>query len=73
MWEGKRNIYKTCGFFISWANNIERTVQGVLAHSYNCLKVDTMKARSSRHSLSIMCEKTHKECDPFHAQTIIQA
>jgi hypothetical protein len=69
---GNYGIYGSRNFSIGKQLVLE-AFQGILACSYNYLKVNAMKTRSSHHSLPIICEKTHKECHPFHAQTITQA
>jgi hypothetical protein len=73
MWEGKRNIYKTCDFLFD-GQTISRGPFKAFLH----VVIIVWKSTPWKQDLhvipcQIMCEKNHKKCDPFHAQTITQA
>lgn len=51
------NIYKVCDFLFHGQAVPRGPFQGILAHSYNYLKVNIMKTRISCHFLLMIHEK----------------
>ncbi len=46
MWKGKMNIYKVCDFLFEGQAIPEEPFQGILAHNYNYLKINTRKNKN---------------------------